>query len=222
LVARLNANDQTAWTVFVNRYTKPLLQVVRRSLPSRIRQKVGDDDIVQQVFRDVFLLAARRQLPGTSEGGLWALLRKRASRQILHEIRRFLAVRRDVRRESTWSCAPANGSEDLAEPVDPHADQEQPVTAHDLFVRFVNILELCEQFIVHLRLEQGTLEKVADALDWSLRKVQGIWEGICKKAREGRHMDGWMDGWMDRWMDRWIDESLIGSCDVITNAAPAR
>jgi len=203
LVARLNANDQRAWTVFVQRYTKPLLQIVRRSLPSRIRQKVGDDDIVQQVFRDVFLLAARKQLTCAGDGGLWSLLRMRAGRQILNEIRKFLAARRDVRRETAWSDSPANGREDHAEPADQHANQERPVSIHDQFVRFVNSLELIEQVIVHHRLEHGTLEKVAGVLKpWSLRKVQRIWEGICKKAREGRSMDGWMDGWMKPSSDR--------------------
>ena len=68
----------------------------------------------------------------------------------------------------------------------------------------MNSLKLRDQVIVHLRLELGTLQEVADALKWSLRKVQGIWEGICKKARKGRGMDGWMD-----------EEHLIGSPDMI-------
>ena len=75
-------------------------------------------------------------------------------------------------------------------------DQEQPVSFHEQFVGFVNSLELSEQVIVHLRLELGTLEKVADALKWSLRKVQGISEGICKKASEGKY--GWMNPSSDR------------------------
>jgi DNA-directed RNA polymerase specialized sigma24 family protein len=198
LVARLQANDGAAWALFVKRYTKPLLQIVRRSFPARIRQKVGDDDIVQEVFRDAFVDVCRRQIPCDSEASLWRILTHRASRRVLHEIRRFLAGRRDVRRESPLSSPPASDAQNSAEPLDPHADQEQPVSIHEQFVCLVKSLDLTEQVIVHLRLEHGTLEKVADVLDWSLRKVQGIWEGICKKAREGKNMDGWMEPSSDR------------------------
>jgi DNA-directed RNA polymerase specialized sigma24 family protein len=153
---------------------------------------VGDDDIVQEVFRDLFVDASRRQFPCDRDDRLLAILKHRASRRILDEIRKHLAARRDVRRETPWSNSPETDEHGSAEPVDPHVDQEQHVSIHEQFVRFVNSLELCEQVIVHLRLEHGTLEKVVDVLQghWSLRKVQRIWEGICRKAREGKHMDG--------------------------------
>jgi hypothetical protein len=169
-------------------------------LPSRLRQKVGDDDIVQDLFRDLFIQACRRQFPGDTEPELWRVMTVRVAQRIRHEVRKFLAASRDVRRETAWPDSTANGCEDQAEPVEPHADQERSVTIHDQFVRFVNSLEWTEQLVMHLRLEHGTLEKVVDVLQghWSLRKVQGIWEGICKKARERKEIDGWMDETIDR------------------------
>jgi DNA-directed RNA polymerase specialized sigma24 family protein len=212
LVDRLKANDQAAWTEFVERYGVALLKRVQSSMPDVLRQKLGAEDVVQDVFRDVFVQACRDQLACDKDAELWRILLSRASQQIRYEVRKYIAACRDVRRERPWSDSPANGCDERAEPVTPHANHELAVTVHEQFVRFVSTLEWVEQVIVHLRLEHGTLEKVVDVLDWSLRKVQGIWEGICKKAREGRY--GWMDGWMD--------EALIGSFDVITNAAPAQ
>jgi DNA-directed RNA polymerase specialized sigma24 family protein len=191
LVAGLKANDQAAWALLVERYTKPLLQLVRQDLLSGIRSKVGEDDIVQEVFRDLFVDACRRRLPCDTEAGLWGILAHRARTRVLHERRRFLAARRDVRRENPQSSSLPADLQNGTEPADPHAEHEHPVVVHDQFVAFVNSLEWIEQVLVHLRLEHGTLERVADLLDWSLRKVEGIWEGICKKAREGSY--GWME-----------------------------
>jgi len=207
-LARLKANDHSAWTQFVKRRNKPLLQIVQRALPARVRQKIGEDDIVQEAFRDLYVRACRRELACESEVDLWRVLISRARKRVLHELRKFLAARRDVRREGPWASAPPDAGSNQAEPLDPHSGCEPAVSVHDQFVGFVNSLEWVEQVIVHLRLELGTLEKVADALKWSLRKVQGIWEGICKKAREGKYgnMDGRMDGWKD--------EPLIGPRDI--------
>ncbi len=99
-LARLEANDQTAWALFVERYTEPFAEFVRRTLPARIRRKVGDEDIVQEVFRDLFLDSCRGQLSFDDKPSLWRILRHRVSRRIRHEVRKFLAARRDVRRET--------------------------------------------------------------------------------------------------------------------------
>jgi len=48
LVRGIKAGDDAAWQLTIERFQRPLLQIVRRQVPAGIRAKVDAEDILQK------------------------------------------------------------------------------------------------------------------------------------------------------------------------------
>lgn len=180
LTDRLKAKDPEAWRLLVERYEKPLLKIVRPELPRRIRARVDAEDVVQEVFRGVVDNVRRGDFRCDCDDQLWGILRARAAERLADVIRRHRSKRRDAARERVESAANHDSPTDQA---DRHPPPEQIAMARDELRTFVQRLKLREQIVVWLHLEYPTLPEIADALRCSLRTIQDLWEGICRKAR---------------------------------------
>jgi RNA polymerase sigma factor (sigma-70 family) len=99
LMARIGAGDPEAAAELHRRYVRRLVGLARTRLDSRVRQKVGCDDVVQSVFRTFI----RRQTEGEFEldgwGDLWSLLAVITLRKCGHQVRHFRTEARDIGRE---------------------------------------------------------------------------------------------------------------------------
>jgi RNA polymerase sigma-70 factor (ECF subfamily) len=82
------------------RYGDRLIALARRRLDGRLREKVDPEDVLQSVFRSFCRRHAERQWDAGDESGMWHLLVRITIRKCNRQLERFLAARRDVRREA--------------------------------------------------------------------------------------------------------------------------
>jgi RNA polymerase sigma-70 factor, ECF subfamily len=105
----------------LDRFTQRLEALAHAQLDPRLRAKLDAADVVQSVFRTFFRRAARGDFRLADDDSLWALLARITVRKCYQQADRFLAARRDVRRESPLaaaqapSCAEAYSAEPTAE-----------------------------------------------------------------------------------------------------------
>ncbi len=64
----------------------------------------------------------------------------------------------------------------------------------DEILAVVHALHLRSQVLVHLRLDGYTLHELAELTGWSLRTVERLWEGVCKRARFHGRKEGRKEG----------------------------
>jgi RNA polymerase sigma-70 factor (subfamily 1) len=77
-----------------------LLLVARDHMGKRLKQKLDEDDLVQQTLMDAYF--NRHQFRGRSEGEIAAWLRKILLHNLIDTVQRFQTDKRDIRREVSF------------------------------------------------------------------------------------------------------------------------
>jgi RNA polymerase sigma-70 factor (ECF subfamily) len=100
LMARLRAGDEEAAARIFRQFTGRLIALARSRLNPEVRQKVDPEDVLQSAYRTFFRRHAEGEFDLDGWEGLWGLLTCITLRKCGHQIERFRAARRDVRREA--------------------------------------------------------------------------------------------------------------------------
>jgi len=98
-MAELRAGSNTAAEEIFRRYAGRLIALARNNLDGRLRQKIDADDVVQSALKSFFHRQADGQFDLGDWDGLWSLLVTITLRKAGHQVERFHAACRDVRRE---------------------------------------------------------------------------------------------------------------------------
>lgn len=187
LVDRLRAGSDEAATEIFQRYTRQLVALARTRLGPRIGQKECPEDLVQSVYKSFFVRFAEGRLSLDGWGGLWGMLVRIAQRKCGHRIEKYLAAKRDVRREREPSA------EESASWLEPIAREPSPEEAALLVEALDGVLRQLrsdrEREVVALRLQEYTISEIARQLGCGertvhrvLAKVRGILEAGLEPA----------------------------------------
>lgn len=186
LVSGLKSGDSRAWARVYENYRGPLSLFVRGQLPPAIRSKVDDEDILQEVFRSVFIRVRQGTFDCDCDERLWEILCIRATKRLRGELRRFHRCKRDTRHEDRLTLQPTQSDCVAEEPADSHAGPEKLFALHDELLVVVDRLDLRSQILVYLRLDNYTFNEIADLTRWSLRTVKRLWKGIRQQGERRR------------------------------------
>jgi RNA polymerase sigma factor (sigma-70 family) len=170
VLAQIRDGDESASARFVAAYEPPLRQVVRRSLPDRVRGRFDSDDVMQSVWVHVFSGLRAGNWQFADEERLRAFLFTIARRRLVSRMRRHYPA---AKRETPGTDLDAHTAPQTSRP-------SEVVQAEDVWEQ---ILELCppeHHQLLRLRREGLTLEEIADRTGLHEGSVRRIIRGVAR------------------------------------------
>ena len=182
LMEQLRAGDEDTAGLVFNRYARRLIGLAAARLPGSVRSKEDPEDAVLSAFKSFFV----RQKKGEFEPGDWdelgTLLTYLTVCKVDRRIRKYLAGKRDVRRES----APAPDDEGDTGPVEAAAPDPTPAEAAmlaDTVQELMARLDPTDQRILSLRLQGHTTAEIAKVVGRSERTVFRVLNDVRDHVR---------------------------------------
>ena len=175
LMDRLRRGDSAAAERVFARFAGRLIGLARRRLGARLRGKEDAEDVMQSVLKSFFVRQAGGEFELGDWDGLWALLTVITLRKCGYRTRRFLAARRDVRREAAPSSPDeAGGWEAVSREPTPEEAAVLAETVEDLF----RGLDEDNRRIVELSLQGHRPAEVSAAVGLTERTVYRVLERV--------------------------------------------
>jgi RNA polymerase sigma factor (sigma-70 family) len=170
LMDQLKAGDQPAAGLIVERYARRLIGLAAAKLPSPVKAKEDPEDAVQSAFKSFFARQKKGEFHPEDWDELSTLLTYLTVCKVHRRIRKYLADKRDVRRES----APFNDPDGEASQWEAAAPDPTPAEAAmmtDTLNELMAKLEPDLQKVLTLRLQGYTAAEIAEAVGISERSV---------------------------------------------------
>jgi RNA polymerase sigma-70 factor (ECF subfamily) len=168
----LRSGDQAAAALVVKKYSRRLIGLAASRLPTPVRAKEDEDDAVQSAFKSFF----NRQKKGEFEPEDWdelgTLLTYLTVCKVDRRIRKYLAGKRDVRRETAAGGGDDDGPRWEAAGPDPTADEK--AAAEDTLRELLKGLDPTEQEILTLRLQGYQVAEIAARVGKDERTVYRV------------------------------------------------
>ena len=152
----------------VERYSQRLLELARRNLPDRVRQRLDPEDVVQSVYRSFFQRLNEGRFSFEDSGDVWQLLAAMTFQKVRRASRFHRQQRRDVRRELPLAATSGTGDGD---PRAIEAGPEDVATLYECLESLLNRLPAKYREIIVLRLEGDSLDQIARKVNRSRRTV---------------------------------------------------
>ncbi len=188
IMARLQQGDAAAAAEVFGRFTARLMGLARSRLGRRLRRKVDPEDVLQSVYKSIFLRQARPPFDLNDWDGLWGLLAVITIRKCGQWVDRFHAGCRDIDREASSAVAAGRGP--LPRDVlarDPTA-AEVAVLAETV-EQLLHGLEGRDRDIVALGLQGYSAAEISASLGRPERTVYRILERVKKELHRIRDDD---------------------------------
>lgn len=173
LLARIEDGDNDAACELFDRYAQRLIGMARKRLSSKLARRVDAEDIVQSAYRSFFADAAAGKFQLEESGDLWRLLVAITLNKLRSKARFHRAVKRDVEQEDSMSGQV--GIHGI--PPDRMAAEPSPEEAMALAESIESLmtdLTALERRMLELRLQEHTLEEIAEKVDRSERTVRRL------------------------------------------------
>src|SRR5438874_8315711 len=122
LMDRLKAGDQSTARLIFERYARRLIGLAASRLPSPLKAKEDPEDAMQSAFKSFFARQKKGEFQPEDWDELGTLLTYLTVCKVDRRIRKYLADKRDVRRESV----PAAGPDDSTPAWDAAAPDPTP------------------------------------------------------------------------------------------------
>ncbi|HSQ57695.1 MAG TPA: sigma-70 family RNA polymerase sigma factor [Gemmata sp.] len=155
----LRGGDEAAAEVVVRKYSRKLIGLAAARLPTSIRAKEDEDDAVQSAFKSFF----NRQKKGEFEPQDWdelgTLLTYLTLCKVDRRIRKYLAGKRDVRRETSAEAHDDDGKKWETAGPEPTADEK--ASAEETLRELLSRLDPTDQTILILRLQGFQVAEIA-------------------------------------------------------------
>jgi hypothetical protein len=114
LINQLGAGDPAVWNQAAQeiwqRYSQRLLQLAKRKLDQRIRQREDEDDVLQSMYKSFFLRQQRGAFDLGNRDDLWQVLVMITVRKVRNVTKKQGRNRRDYRREQGELAPPTDAS----------------------------------------------------------------------------------------------------------------
>jgi RNA polymerase sigma factor (sigma-70 family) len=177
-VRRLAAGDEQVAVDFWQQYGARLQGLAAEYLTSRLYRRVEPEDIVQSVCRTFLVRAREGQFHLADSDSLWRLLCAITLTKVRQKARFHGRQKRSFQREASLDTRVAGGLAGAAEPTPAEAAEFA-----DQLEQLLAGLEDEERQIILLRLEQYTLEEVAERLGCSERTVRRILKRVQSRLQ---------------------------------------
>jgi RNA polymerase sigma-70 factor (ECF subfamily) len=182
LMDQLQAGDQSTAGLIVNRYARRLIGLAAARLPAPVRTKEDPEDAVQSAFKSFFARQKKGEFQPEDWDELSTLLTYLTVCKVDRRIRRYLADKRDVRREA----APAAGAD--GEAVNWEAEAPDPTPAEAAMMtetlrELMAKLDPADQQVLGMRLQGYTAAEIAAAVGRSERTVFRVLDAIRDHLR---------------------------------------
>jgi RNA polymerase sigma-70 factor (ECF subfamily) len=189
LMDLLQAGDQDTAAVVVNRYARRLIGLAAARLPAPVRTKEDPEDAVQSAFKSFFARQKKGEFQPEDWDELSTLLTYLTVCKVDRRIRKYLADKRDVRRESTPTvCDDVESSHWDAAAPDPTPAETAMMT--DTLRELMAKLTPPDQDVLALRLQGYTAAEIASTVGRSERTVFRVLDAIRDHLRHKLNLDG--------------------------------
>lgn len=186
LLNRWKDGDQQAATEIFEQYMNRLIGLARNRLSSKMAQRVDPEDVVQSAYRSFFRRASDDQYSFERSSDLWRLLAAITVKKVHGQVEHHTAQKRSFHREE----ASGSGDDDGGFfGVHPEVVSREPSPVEALTV--VEELELLMKSlspehgqILELRLQEQTIEEIAENVGCSERTVRRVLDRVREKLTQ--------------------------------------
>lgn len=181
----LLAGREEAAEQIVEEYTAALVAVARRQIGARLARRVDPEDVVQSVYRSLFVRARRGEYELGSGRDLWKLMVTITLNKVRRQAKFHKAGRRDMMLErSTTNETGQTAAEQLARSGEPTPDEAAGLV--DEVQTFLESLPERDRPIVELRLQGLTSAEIAAETGRAERSVRRVLEQIQTRLANRR------------------------------------
>jgi RNA polymerase sigma-70 factor (ECF subfamily) len=180
---QLRRQDDAAASEVYQRFAQRLIALARARLDARILQRVDAEDVIQSVFKSVFVRLADGKFVLGDWDGLWALLTAVAVHKCHKWVDYYQAQGRDVSREV------AVGPDSSWHVIDREPSPSEAVTLEETLEQVLKGLKTGEQEIVTLSLQGYDVAEVSDHLGCTQSKVYRVLGLVRKRLERMREVD---------------------------------
>lgn len=176
LMAQLRSGDQPSAALVVDTFARRLVGLARAKLPAPIRAKEDPEDAVQSAFRSFFVRHRDGGLDPADWDELWGLLTYLTACKVDRRVRKYLAVKRDVRREGR--PADPDGSGPGFEPAAPDPTPAEAAMLAETVAAVAAKLRPTDREVLTLRLQGYGPAEIAALVGRSERTVFRVLDQI--------------------------------------------
>lgn len=187
-MAQLRDGDSQAEAEVFERYIHRLVGLARGMLSKRVQHKVDPEDVLQSVYRSFFHRQQKGQFTFKSWDDLWSLLAQITRRKCIKQHRAYRGPMRDVNRE--MPLAKSDGNSEIEVPL--YSDEPTPDEAAALIELMEAVVEPLDErgrTIVRLRLQDYTVQEIAQQVDRTERTVRRILDRVKQILQQQCHVD---------------------------------
>lgn len=183
LMELLRAGDQAAAELVVRKYARRLIGLAAARLPTPVRAKEDEDDAVQSAFKSFFSRQKKGEFEPEDWDELGTLLTYLTACKVDRRIRKYLAGKRDVRRESA-ADAGTNDDRPTWEAAGPDPTADEKAAAEETLRELLKKLKPEDQEVLTLRLQGYQVAEITARVGKDERTVYRVLASVREHVTE--------------------------------------
>ena len=186
VVAGLRTGEPRAVQEFLDRYGRLMHVLADQHLSTKLRQRLGPEDVVQSVCRTFFRRARAGEFQIADADALWRLLCAITVTKVRQQARFHSRAKRGIGREVAMD-APAGGDSSVGISrfgADDGPSPDEAAEFSDQFRLLVESLDEEERQLVAMKLDELTNDQIAEKLGCSERTVRRILKNVQARLEE--------------------------------------
>ncbi|GAB4155735.1 MAG: ECF-type sigma factor [Planctomycetaceae bacterium] len=177
---RWRSGDQAAASEIFQQYVTRLIGLARNRLSARMSKRIDPEDVVQSAYRSFFRNAREDRYTLSRSGDLWKLLAAITVKKVHGQVEHHTAQKRAIHREQ------ADPDDNELCGVHPEMVSREPSPTEALTVveqleEIMQGLSSEHRKILELRLQENTIEEVAEEVGCSERTVRRVLDRVREK-----------------------------------------
>jgi len=181
LMDLLRSGDQEAAELVVRKFGRRLIGLAAARLPAPVRAKEDEDDAVQSAFKSFFARQQKGEFEPEDWDELGTLLTYLTMCKVDRRIRKYLARKRDVRRESS-AGASADDSSPRWEAAGPDPTADEKTAAEETLRELLKKLPAADQEVLTLRLQGYQVAEIAAHVGRDERTVYRVLANVREQV----------------------------------------
>ena len=179
----LKSGDNASAELVFKRYARRLIGLAASRLPAPVRTKEDPEDAVQSAFKSFFARQKKGEFQPEDWDELSTLLTYLTVCKVDRRIRKHLAAKRDVRKE-TAPAANEDGDTSGFQATAPDPTPAEAAMVSDTLQELMKGLDPSDQQILTMRLQGHTTAEIADEVGLSERTVFRVLDTIKDRVRK--------------------------------------
>jgi len=174
LIRGLRNGDRNVVNDFCERYGASLERLAAKHLPAGLRRRVGPEDVVQSACRTFLRRTQGGEFQLADSEDLWRLLCAITLTKVREQARFHLRQKRGVDQEVALEAPSGDSLVSAFQPVARGPTPAEAAEFADQFEKIISALDEEERQVVDLKLQECTMEEMAERMGCSERTVRRI------------------------------------------------